>query len=259
MLSDTRWSMTTKKARGEWPEGRTVDVWVCSCDAPDDILHTYLQSLDQEEKARAASFRVSRAWSEFVARRAVVRVVASRYVGDRSGVWWGTGPLGKPFLMTEAALGHLEFSWSQAGRAVVVAVAAGLPVGVDACVESEAGSLDGAIGTFCAEDEALVLERLAKPRSAQALAQCWTAKEACLKAVGTGLYCDPRRLRTWGDNGPLGTVEWHDGPDGKPGHRMYVAHRSVSDGIGVAVAAPVPPDLAMQYLEWNGGGHHGRR
>ena len=71
-----------------------------------------------------------------------------------TSVIWETGPLGKPFLRTEAGDDGLEFSWSQAGTAVVIAVAQGIPVGVDACQESDGESLDGLADVFCSEDEA---------------------------------------------------------------------------------------------------------
>jgi 4'-phosphopantetheinyl transferase len=187
----------------------------------------------------------------------MVRVVASRYLGGRFGdVQWGVGPLGKPFLWTETGHNDLEFSWSQAGAVVVIAVAWRMPVGVDACHESEGEDLDGLTDVFCSEDETAALERLLRPQRFRALVRCWTAKEACLKAAGTGLRCDPRRLRTWGGDEALETVEWNEGAAELSRRRMVVAHRSTAEGIGVAVAASVPLTLTMHRLVWNGGDSH---
>jgi hypothetical protein len=190
----------------------------------------------------------------------MVRVVASRYQGARSGdLVWETSPLGKPFLRTEAGHSGLEFSWSQVGATVVIVVARENSVGVDACQESEGEELDGLLDVFCSEDEASVLERMPRPQRVRALVQCWTAKEACLKAVGTGLRCDPRRLRTWGGDEPLETVEWNEGAADSPRRHMAVAHQSTAGGIALAVAASVPLGLTMHRLTWNGGDDHGQR
>jgi phosphopantetheinyl transferase len=86
---------------------------------------------------------------------------------------------------------------------------------------------------------------------------CWTAKEACLKSVGTGLRCDPRRLRTWGNDEPLDRVKWNDGVDASSGWHMAVTYRLATQGIALAVAAPVPIALTMHRLEWNGGNDYG--
>jgi phosphopantetheinyl transferase len=258
--NEGQWFVESVHAPGEYPDAGDVDVWLCSFGGRDEILRTNPDTLDGSERARAAAFREVRAGSAFVERRVMVRVVASRYLSVRSGdVVWETGPAGKPFLRTEAGHADLEFSWSQAGAAVVIAVARGVAVGVDACQESEGDSLDGLAEVFCSETEVSVLGRMPRPERVRALVECWTAKEACLKAVGTGLRCDPRRLRTWDGDEPLETVEWEEGAEDSPRRRMAVVHRSLAGGIALAVAAPVPLRLTIHGLTWNGGDEHGQR
>jgi phosphopantetheinyl transferase len=140
---------------------------------------------------------------------------------------------------------------------VVIAVALGIPLGIDACQESDGKSLDGLVDVFCSEDESSALASMSGLPRRQALVQCWTAKEACLKAAGTGLQCDPRRLRTWGNGKPLDTVTWTEQTEASSGWHMDVAHRAVVGGIALAVAAPVPLELAMHRLVWIGGNDHG--
>ncbi len=258
MRTEGQWSIESVRGLGEHPDDGCVDVWLCSCGAPDSVLRGYLETFSAVEKTRAASFRVDSAWSAFVARRAMVQMVSARYLGVRGDVFtWGTSPLGKPSLRTEAGDGGLEFSWSQAGPTVVIAVAQGIPVGVDACRESDGGSLDGLLDVFCFEDEASALERMSGPQRSRAFVQCWTAKEACLKAAGTGFRCDPRRLRTWGNSEPLERVEWKEGPDESSRRRMDVAYRTAVGGIALAAAAPEPLALTMHRLVWIGGEDHG--
>lgn len=260
MRNEGQWFIESVHAPGEYPDAGGVDVWLCSVGCRDEILRANPDTLDGLEKARAAAFREERAGSAFVERRVMVRVVVSRYLNVRSDdVVWETGPAGKPFLRTEAGHDDLEFSWSQAGAMVVIAVTRGIAVGVDACRESEGDDLDGLAEVFCSEAEVSALERMPRPERVRALVQCWTAKEACLKAAGTGLRCDPRRLRTWSSDRPLKTVEWEEGAGDAPRRRMAVVHRSVAKGIALAVAAPVPLRLTIHGLTWNGGDEHGQR
>jgi 4'-phosphopantetheinyl transferase len=255
-----QWSIESTRGPGEYPDEGCIDVWLCSYGAPDDVLWGHLDTLDRLEKARSAAFRGVRARSAFVARRSIVRIVASRYLGVHSGdLAWKTGPTGKPFLWTEAGQSGLEFSWSQASAAVVIAVTLGIPVGVDACQESDGESLDGLVDVFCSEDEASALARLSTPQRIRALVRCWTAKEACLKAVGTGLRCDPRRLRTWGESESLETVEWDEEAVDSPRCHMTVVHRSVAGGTALAVGTPIPLRPMIHGLTWNGGDEHGQR
>jgi phosphopantetheinyl transferase len=257
--TEGQWFIESVHAPGEYPDAGGVDVWLCSVGCRDEILRANPDTLDGLEKARAAAFREERAGSVFLERRVMVRVVISRYLSVRSGdVVWETGPAGKPFLQTQAGRDDLEFSWSQAGAMVVIAVTRGIAVGVDACRESEGDDLDGLAEVFCSEAEVSALERMPRPERVRALVQCWTAKEACLKAAGTGLRCDPQRLRTWGDDEPLKTVEWDEGAEDAPRRHMAVVHRSVAGGIALAVAAPVPLCLTIHRLTWNGGDEHGQ-
>lgn len=258
MRVEGEWSIESTRRPGEYPDEGCIDVWLCSCGAPDNVLREYLETFDVLEKTRAASFRVESAWSSFVARRAMVRAVSSRYLGVRRDAFmWETGPFGKPFLRTEAGDSSLEFSWSQAGTTVVVAVARGIPVGIDACQQGDGESLDELFDVFCSRDEASALERMPGLQRTLALVQCWTAKEACLKAVGTGLRCDPRRLRTWGNGEPLDTAEWKEGADASSERHMAVSYRFAAGGIALAVATPISLALTMHGLVWNRGDNHG--
>jgi 4'-phosphopantetheinyl transferase len=258
MQTEGQWSVESTRQLGEYPGDGCIDVWLCSFGATHDVLQEYLESFDVPEKARAASFRTESAWSTFVARRAMVRAVSSRYLGVPSDAFvWETGSLGKPLLRTEAGQDGLEFSWSQAGTAVVVGVALGIGIGVDACRESDGERLDGLEDIFCSQDEASALTCMPWPERSRALVQCWTAKEACLKAAGTGLLCDPRRLRTWGSGEPLERVEWKEGPDGPTEQHMTVAYRTEAGGITLAVAAPVALALTVHRLIWKEGDDDG--
>lgn len=258
MHTEGPWRVDSARGLGEYPEDGCIDVWMCTCSAPIRVLRGYLETFDEMEKTRAASFRAESAWSTFVARRAMVRAISSRYLGvPCDSFTWETGPLGKPFLRTEAGDGRLEFSWSQAGTMVAVAVARGIPVGVDACLDSDAKSLDGLARVFCSEDEVSALERLPEAERTRAFMQCWIGKEACLKAAGTGLRCDPRRLRIWGNAEYLDRVEWNDGVDASSKWQMAIAYRAATQGTTLAVAAPVPLALTKHRLVWNGGDNHG--
>jgi 4'-phosphopantetheinyl transferase len=98
------------------------------------------------------------------------------------------GPHGRPVLGGSRALDALHASVAHAGDAVVVAVGADGPIGIDA----EPRGREAPPGTTLAE---------------------WVRIEAVLKADGRGLLVDPSRVR-FGDDA-TGMIAWIDGEDAR--------------------------------------------
>lgn len=145
--------------------------------------------LDAGERERAERFRHIRDRERHVVAHVALRLVLADRLGvSPAGLSFGHepcagcgGPHGKPY-----AIGHpVHFSLSHVGDHVLIAVA-GKPVGVDI----EAVPAPGLVRDVARElhaterDELTVLPEALRPT---AFARCWARKEACLKAVGTGL------------------------------------------------------------------------
>jgi len=121
-----------------------------------------------------------------------LRSVLAGYLGiPAEQVVLGLTATGKPFLEGHAGP---AFNLSHSGSVLVIAVSARESVGVD--IEQLRGrSHEGLFERALGRKEAEVVRACAPAARERAFLRHWTAKEACLKAWGTGLRGDLRALR----------------------------------------------------------------
>jgi 4'-phosphopantetheinyl transferase len=159
-----------------------IHVWLASADVSGDALDALSRCLSAEERQRAARFRLPGDRARSIVGRAVLRRLLGRYSGTRpESIDFTCGAHGKP----ELAGRPLEFNVSHSGRLIAIAVAVGAPVGID--IEEvrpmpEAPSI--ARRSFSCE-EADCVRRAIDVEGA--FFDVWTAREALVKGVGSGL------------------------------------------------------------------------
>jgi len=155
--------------------------------------------LNDGEIERVARFRFARDAGDWISWRAGLRQVLGSYLDMApSAVPIRTDPAGKPRL----AKPHqgLHFNLSHSPNLAAVIVSGDGPVGIDLEPLDRAASLPECRDEFCHPDE---IARLPEdpPALGRALLEIWVAKEALLKALGTGLGFPPRQLQIVGDQG----------------------------------------------------------
>lgn len=162
--------------------------------------------LDPDEIERMGRFVFepdARRWSVF-------RVKAKRALaGHTDGriLPWLEGPGGKPWVDHPG----LEFNLSHSETLAALVVSEAGPVGVDLEPLERAPTLLGCEDSFCHPAERAELPEDPGSR-AMALLRLWTAKEALLKAVGTGLQFPPTEMivrNNRGIGGPERCDEFH--------------------------------------------------
>lgn len=183
--------------------------------------------LSDEEIKRAARFRFERDTEAWICWRAGLRRVLADYLGlDPVRVPIHSRGSAKPRLGEPYHELHFNLSHSRSLAAVVVCGDG--PVGIDAEPLDRAPSLAECRDDFCHPAEIAALPADAAALE-QALLEIWVAKEALLKALGTGLGFPPRQLRIVGDQGRSEPViEGLDRfriatPVKPPGHLLAVA------------------------------------
>ncbi len=142
------------------------------------------QSLDETERARAARFRFERDRQRFVAGRGGVRRLLSRYVNeppDSLSLLVEEG--GRPFLRGRAV--NFNFSRSEAWGLLTVSRTGILGADIEAVRMKD--DLADTAQRFFASGELDVLDKLSGASWTAGFFNCWTRKEAVVKAVGTGL------------------------------------------------------------------------
>lgn len=150
--------------------------------------------LDVWERARAARFRFEADRTHYVLAHAFWRRVLRMCLGTGS-VLPRVLPdaLGRPLLPDHP--GHVT-SLSRSGPFAAVAVARWAAVGVDIERFPPRHAIDEVLAVVSTPGEREALAGLVgEPRQRAALG-LWTAKEAVLKACGTGLQVDPARVDT---------------------------------------------------------------
>jgi len=166
----------------EIPPGE-VHLWWGSLAVDDDELGRLAALLDGPELARADRFRIPEARRRFIAARATLRSILGKVTAvDPRAVRFAYGEHGKPRL----AGGGPCFNTSDSGDHVVVALA-GAELGVDLELLRPLVRPEGLAQRICTDDEHAAWALLPEAGRDAALLCLWTAKEAALKALGTGL------------------------------------------------------------------------
>jgi len=142
--------------------------------------------LSAAEQERARRFKFEKDEKLFTIAHAALRSILARYLSvSPTKIEFIIDPQGKPRLA--AASGEsLRFNISHSGELAVIAVAS-RELGVDVeCIKENFGFEEVAEHFFTAREVA-ALRALPSHLQRRAFYQCWTCKEAFLKAKGTGL------------------------------------------------------------------------
>jgi 4'-phosphopantetheinyl transferase len=162
-----------------------IDVWIWS--NPGHTMHAREldNTLSPEEEARAERFVYRRDAERFRSRRVRVRQILAEYLSvEPRAISFLTGSHGKPFLHP-AHNSDLQFNLSHSEDMAVFAVAHGLELGVD--VEWIRPIEEQIAERFFSTAEKAALSKLPPEWAVRGFFECWTGKEAFVKARGAGL------------------------------------------------------------------------
>lgn len=147
-------------------------------------------SVTAAELSRAASFVLPEHADHWLRCRAALRaILAAQLDCAPREVNFTTGEFGKPLLRD----GSLHFNLSHERDLALVALSLDGPVGIDLEHLRRAPDLSDCAQTFCHPDELAALPPEGHARNIELL-RLWTAKEALLKALGTGFSQPPEAI-----------------------------------------------------------------
>ncbi|MBB3911830.1 4'-phosphopantetheinyl transferase family protein [Sphingomonas desiccabilis] len=184
----------------------TIELVLINLDAvPQQALITHATSAEREAAARRRKPLDAR---RFLARRVAMRSNLARILRrPPDAVPLTKDRLGRPIV----ADSDLHISQSSRGGVMLAAFCADRPVGCD--LEEMRDDLDiDAVAALCFGPTERRLLRAAGPAARlRAFYDCWTRKEAYLKATGTGMAVDMAAFETTRRPGPptrWGRVDW---------------------------------------------------
>ncbi len=165
-----------------------MHVWRAGLEPGAQTLRRRRELLSTDERERADRFYFQRDREHFVAARGGLREILGRYTGaSPQSLRFSYDHYGKPSLSGEAGGTPLRFNVSHSGGVALYAVTVGRAVGVDVeRVREDFAGLDIA-KNFFSPHEVAALSELPAEHLATAFFDCWTRKEAYIKARGLGL------------------------------------------------------------------------
>ena len=144
--------------------------------------------LSQDDRARAARFRFERDRRRFSVARASLRMTLSRYLRLKpAAVKFESNAFGKPYLVAIQNKDALRFNLSHSHEMALLAVASGREVGIDIEFMRADFATNEIAETFFSRAEIQQLRAVAPELRTRAFFNCWTRKEAYVKARGLGL------------------------------------------------------------------------
>lgn len=162
-----------------------IHVWSVRLDPPPDRVEALGRCLSSDEWERANRFRFEKHRRQYVVGRGALRTLLAAYVGTRPElVKFSYGKRGKPFLDPQ---GDLQFNLSNSDELALVGFVLGREIGVDVEYLRKMPDCEQISERFFSESERTVLRSIPFPAKEEAFFNCWTRKEAYLKAVGEGL------------------------------------------------------------------------
>lgn len=161
-----------------------IEVWCLQLEVSSEILQQLGSLLSEDERCRASNFRFERHKSAFILSRGMLRALAARYLGiPGSEVRFEYGPNGKPALLDS----RVCFNISHTDRMALFAFTLDGLIGVDIERVRNVEDMLQIARRFFAPSEAESLLALPAELRQRAFFDCWTRKEAYLKATGEGL------------------------------------------------------------------------
>jgi 4'-phosphopantetheinyl transferase len=169
--------------------GGEVHVWRIRLELLNSREEDWLQTLEPDERARAGRFHFARDRRRFIVGRASLRAILARYLGRKpEELRFLYSRYGKPALADEFREPGINFNLSHSQELALLGVRLHREIGIDIESLSADVSCEEIAERFFSAQEAGQLLSLPAELRKKAFFDCWTRKEAYIKARGEGLF-----------------------------------------------------------------------
>jgi len=165
-----------------------IHLWRAALTQAEEVEQSLARTLSDDERRRAEGFRCERDRRAFGVGRGVLRTLVGRYLGIAPArVVFEYGRRGKPRLADTLSKAGLRFNAAHSNGLYLCAFALRQEIGIDLeYVIPVPEMLQVAELAFSSAEHAALCALPAEERP-QAFFECWSRKEACLKAGGCGM------------------------------------------------------------------------
>jgi 4'-phosphopantetheinyl transferase len=166
-----------------------VHIWRVGLDWSPVRMRAFNAILSSDEQQRAERFHFAVDRVRYVVGRGALRTILARCMNVNAAdrLRFEYGAFGKPQLAGGSAEIPLQFNLSHSGELILIALATGRAVGTDVERVREDVEVERIAASFFSPQEQRDLQSLPARLRVQAFFDCWTRKEAYIKAVGNGL------------------------------------------------------------------------
>jgi 4'-phosphopantetheinyl transferase len=162
--------------------GQTIDIWKIDLDCDAALVGRLQATLSPDERVRAERLRFAHLRRRFtVARGALRAILGAALAAPPEAVPLRVGRNGKPEVD-----GGLCFNLSHSNDLAILAVTRGIELGVDVELVRPFAEVRQIVGQFFSANERMALSALPDGEWSEGFFNCWTRKEAYLKALGDG-------------------------------------------------------------------------
>jgi len=170
------------------PSVDEVHVWRSSLRLEATGAERLWQTLCEEERLRAERFHFQKDKEAFIAGRGALRVILGRYLNaPPADLRFRYSLYGKPSLTSEHGKGELRFNVSHSAGLALYAVTVSREIGIDIEYIRDHLTYLQIAKRFFSPQEIAMLASLPEHSQRTAFFNCWTRKEAYIKARGEGL------------------------------------------------------------------------
>lgn len=213
-----------------------VHLWRAPLNISDELIQSFLRTFATDERSRAERFHFNRHRNQFIAARGWLRTIIARYLDTHpEALNFTYSEYGKPSLENQTKV-QLRFNVAHSGDFALYAFVLDRDIGVDIeLISSEFTSETIATRFFCS-NEVAALRAFPTGKKVEAFFDCWTRKEAFIKAQGMGLSLplDQFEVSLKHDRPALLRTNW----DLTEATRWSLMNIDVAPGYAAALAVP---------------------
>jgi len=167
--------------------GREIHIWAVPLDAPDSIMACSVAILSSDEMERMQRFRFEHLQRSYAVSQGFLRALLGRYASVApKEIQFSYASQGNPSLTGISP--KISFNMAHSAGLGLYAVTTDCELGVDIEQARELRDMESIVRQFFGPEESQEFLALPAPMRIGGFYNCWTRKEAFIKAVGEGLY-----------------------------------------------------------------------
>ncbi len=166
-------------------EENHIQIWKADLDVSEPFRKSLWNFLSRDEQKRAEKFRINDDCNNFIAARGILRFLLGRYLNiEPERITFDYGEYGKPIVVNDDSL---RFNISHSNGVGLFAFTQKLELGVDIEFCKREIEIIAIAKRFFSQNEIKALSTLSGEDRVTGFYNCWTRKEAFIKAIGEGL------------------------------------------------------------------------